>query len=236
MNETEALLVRVMDVIAQRFDKHAVLRGGMVLRVLGCERLTNDVDYVFVPFASKKDVVVEILSALRSIDGAAVTHTLNSKCLRVVLKRNDVSVQIEIKTSKDVPISLVSNRELARLYGLPPRLIPVVDYPVTLADRMAAWNERRLVRDVYDIWFYLRMGVQPDRNTLEKRLARPVYSRLVHKNDYFKGKTADEFFSFLRENIQSLTDKEIASTLSDYLSTDELVGLAMRFRAELATL
>lgn len=34
MNATEAFLVEVMDVIAERFDKHAVLRGGMVLRVL----------------------------------------------------------------------------------------------------------------------------------------------------------------------------------------------------------
>jgi hypothetical protein len=55
MNEVEQLLVEVMDVIARRFDKRAVLRGGMVLRVLGCERMTNDVDYVFVPYASKKD-------------------------------------------------------------------------------------------------------------------------------------------------------------------------------------
>jgi hypothetical protein len=101
---------------------------------------------------------------------------------------------------------------------------------------MAAWNERRLVRDVYDIWFYLRMGVHPDKNTLEKRLAKPVYSRLVHKNEYFTGKTTDEFFLFLREQIQSLSDKVITATLSDYLSADELVGLAMRFRAELAKL
>lgn len=236
MNDIEALLVEVMDVIARRFDKHAVLRGGMVLRVLGCERLTNDVDYVFVPFASKKDIMHDLLEALRDIEGAVLTHSMNSKCLRITLSRNGVAVQIEVKTSKEVPVSWVSNRDLARRYGQPPRLIPVVDYPVALADKMAAWNERRLVRDLYDIWFYLRMGVRPDRATLEKRLDKPAYSRRLKATDHFKGKTRDEFFSFLRQAVLSLTDKDIGAELSDYLPTEEMAGLAMRFRVELAKL
>jgi predicted nucleotidyltransferase component of viral defense system len=236
MNQTEALLVEVMDVIAERFDQHAVLRGGMVLRVLGCERMTNAVDYVFVPFASKKDVVDDLLTALHDVEGAAVTHTLNSKCLRIVLTRKEVAVQIEVKTALDIPRSVVSNRELARLYGWPPRLVSVVDYPVALADKMAAWNERRLVRDVYDIWFYLRMGVRPDEATLKKRLAKPDYSRLVRKVDHFNGKTVSDFYAFLREAVIGLNDDDIEAELSDYLPPAEWAGLAMHFRAELAKL
>lgn len=236
MNATEALLVEVMDVIAERFDKHAVLRGGMVLRVLGCERLTNDVDYVFVPFASKKDVVAEVLSALHRLEGVVIAHSLNSKCLRVALSRNEVAVQIEIKTAKEIRTSLVSNRYLARSYGRPPRIIPVLDYPVALAEKMAAWNERRLIRDLYDIWFYLRMGVSPDVPTLEKRLAKPEYSRRIKQSDRFKGKTAAVFYTYLREAAQTLTDESIQVELSDYLPAEEIAGLAMRFRAELVKL
>ncbi len=234
MNPTEALLAQIMDVIAVRFDKRAVLRGGMVLRVLGCERLTNDVDYLFVPYASKKDVVEEVLAALANIETASIRHSMNSKCLRIVLTRDQVSVQIEIKTAADVPTQLVSNREMARQYGLPPRLLPVVDYPVALADKMAAWNERRLVRDVYDIFFYLRMGIRPDHAVLEKRLAKPVYSRLVRKADQFTGRTIEEFLSFLRANVEKLSDQTITVSLRDYLPEDELAGLSMRLRAELA--
>ncbi len=236
VNEIEALLATAMDVIARRFDKHAVLRGGMVLRVLGCERLTNDVDYVFVPFASKKDISDELVGALQGIEGASVTHSMNSKCLRIVVSRRDVAVQIEVKTSKDIPVRVVSNRELARQYGLPPRLIPVVDYPVALADKMAAWNERRLVRDLYDIWFYLRMGVQPDRTLLEKRLAKPAYSRLVKSSSYFNGRTVEDFYAFLREAAQQLTESQVEAELSDYLPVEELAGMAMRIRAALVRL
>ncbi len=46
----QQLLARVLDLFAQKFDRKAVLRGGMVLRVLGSPRLTNDLDYVFVPY------------------------------------------------------------------------------------------------------------------------------------------------------------------------------------------
>ena len=45
-NKEQELLARVLDVFAQKFDKQAVLRGGMVLRILGSPRFTNDLDYV----------------------------------------------------------------------------------------------------------------------------------------------------------------------------------------------
>lgn len=235
-NEIEQLLVEVMDVIARRFDKRAVLRGGMVLRVLGCERMTNDVDYVFVPYASKKDVVDELLTALRGMEGVTLNHALNSKCLRVSISRGEVAVQAEIKTAREVPVSLVSNRELARRYGWPPRLIPVLDYPVALADKMAAWNERRLMRDLYDVWFYLRMGVRPCPSTLMKRLKKPVYSRRIPATDYFNGKSVESFYDFMRQYLVTLTDKDLEAELSDYLSPIEMTGLVMRMRAEFAKL
>ena len=38
IEKEQQLLARVLDLFAQRFDKKAVLRGGMVLRVLGSPR------------------------------------------------------------------------------------------------------------------------------------------------------------------------------------------------------
>ena len=236
MKKQEAMLARVIDQFAARFDKRAVLRGGMVLRVLGCERMTNDVDYVFVPFRSKKDVLDEVLEALREIPGAEIRHSMNSKCLRLVVTVDSVSIQIEIKTAMEMPVAALSNRSLAQVHGLPPRLIAVVDYPYALADKMAAWNERRLVRDVHDIWFYLKMGVRPDARRLSARLAKPVYSRLVPPDERFPGGGMTAFFRFLSERVQALDDRVIAESLQDFLPPDELPGLSMRFRAEMAKL
>jgi len=236
MIKEEALLVRVMDLFARKFDRKAVLRGGMGLRILGCERMTNDLDYVFMPFKSKKDIVENVISALKEIEGAKIEYSLNSKCLRVVLKVDDTSIQIEAKVAMEVAVQTVSNRELAIKFNLQPRLIPVVEYSVALANKMAAWNERRLMRDVYDIWFYLTMGIKPDIKTLKERLRKPSYSRLVRKEDYFKGAGIELFYDFLKTNIRDITDKDIEKSLGDYLKKEDIAGLSMKFRAELAKL
>ena len=125
---------------------------------------------------------------------------------------------------------------MPRALSLPPRMIRVTDYSVALANKLAAWNERRLIRDLYDIWFFLQMGVSPDRKTLETRLRKPVYSRLVKKKDRFSGVTIADFYEFLRKYASRLTDSDIQEELSDYLPREEMEGLAMQIRAALTKL
>jgi predicted nucleotidyltransferase component of viral defense system len=234
--DEQALLAKVMDLFARKFDKRAILRGGMVLRILGSPRLTNDLDYVFVPYKSKKDIIPGILDCLKSIEGATVDHTINSKCLRIVVATDQATIQIELKVAMQVMTSTTSTKLFSPQFNLPPRIIHVVDYSVAMADKMAAWNERRLIRDVYDIWFFIQMNVSPDIPTLESRLKSPCYSRLVSHVDYFTGETPHEFYDFLRAKVALLSDKEIAEALSDYLPLEETVGLAMMFRSALARL
>ena len=234
-NEQE-LLALVLERIAETFGKRAVLRGGMVLRILGSPRFTNDLDYWFVPYKSKKDIVPEILACLEGIEGAAVRHSLNSKCLRVVLRRGGTTVQVEAKAAMEAPSTAASTRLFSRQFGLPPRVIPVAEHSAALADKLAAWNERRLVRDLFDIWFFLRMGVRPDTKVLEARLRKPAYSRLVKSADRFSGRTAGEFYEFLRRHTAKLTDEEIERSMADYLPPEEITGLAMQIRAATAEL
>ena len=51
---TEELLAWIIDFFATCFGNSAILKGGMSLRLLHSPRYTNDVDYVFIPFDSKK--------------------------------------------------------------------------------------------------------------------------------------------------------------------------------------
>ncbi|MEI7828015.1 MAG: nucleotidyl transferase AbiEii/AbiGii toxin family protein [Euryarchaeota archaeon] len=236
IGKEQQLLARVLDLFAQTFDKKAVLRGGMVLRVLGSPRLTNDLDYVFVPYKSKKDIVDEIITCLQSIKGAIVTYTLNSKCLRVVLSVEQATIQIEAKVALEVQTTTTSTRLFSSRFDLPPRIIHIVDIGVALANKMAAWNERRLVRDLYDIWFFLQMNAVPDKATLEERLRKPVYSPLARKKDQFSGTTCGEFCDFLRTRAADLSDKDIANELADYLPPQEITGLSLLFRAALTKL
>jgi len=236
IEKEQALLAQVVDLIARTFDKKAILRGGMVLRILGSERLTNDIDYVFVPYRSKKDIVGEIVKCLKSIEGAVVEYSLNSKCLRAVVTVDQTTIQVEAKVALEMRTAMASTRLFSPRFNLPRRIIPVVDHSVALANKMAAWNERRLIRDLYDIWFYLQMQVVPDAETLRSRLRRPCYSKLVKKEDHFVGGTVNEFYDFLRAQAAGLSDDDIRKAMADYLPPDETVGLAMLIRAALARL
>jgi len=68
----EHLLVFVMDRLAECLTTHAILKGGMVLRLTNSPRATNDLDYVLVPFKSKKDIVDLVLGCLKGL--------LNNNC------------------------------------------------------------------------------------------------------------------------------------------------------------
>jgi hypothetical protein len=101
---------------------------------------------------------------------------------------------------------------------------------------MAAWNERRLIRDIYDIWFLLQMNAKPDETTLEERLAKPVYSTLVKKRNHFPGRTCRDFYDYIREQVAVLSDEQINNELSAFLPPAEAKGLSLMFRAALAKL
>ena len=55
-SEIESLLSAIITLFADEFGSGAILRGGMVLRLLDSPRLTNDLDYLFVPFKSKNEI------------------------------------------------------------------------------------------------------------------------------------------------------------------------------------
>jgi predicted nucleotidyltransferase component of viral defense system len=236
IEKEQELLAEIVDLFAQKFAEKAILRGGMVLCMLGSPRLTNDLDYIFVPYSSKKDIVDEVIKALHTMGNVTVSHSMNSKCLRILITREHTTVQVEAKVAKEIQTATTSTRLFSPKYNFPPRLISVAEYSVALAHKMAAWNERRLVRDLYDIFFYIQMGISYDHLTLKQRLLKQNYSTLVKKDDYFKGKELSEFIEFLREATQKLSDKDIDKELSDYLPSNEIPGLAMQIRASLVKL
>lgn len=233
IEKQQALIAKTIDLLIQKFGNRAVLRGGMALRILGSPRFTNDIDMLFIPYKSKKDIVPEIIECLRAMPDCEMSHSLNSKCLRIVLTSGDTSIQVEAKAAMQAETAIASTRLIARPLNLPPRMLHVADHSVALANKMAAWNERRLIRDLYDICFFLQMNIRPDIKTLESRLKKPAYSKMVKSKDHFKGNTIAEFFELLQKYAAQLSDEEITTALSDYLPPEETVGLAMQFRVTL---
>lgn len=226
IESNEGLMVWIMTALADTLEAHAILKGGMVLRLLDCPRHTNDLDYVFVPYDSKKTIVPLIERALRSLDGATWSHALHSTSVRFLVSYQQYSTQIEANVASTCATEPLSTSVLARPAQQTPRVIRVMRLDLALAHKMGAWNERGLMRDLYDIYFlHTTLGKMPDLPTLNGRLARVRYAKNVSRAGKPKTMTLQELCHKLRDAVQTLDAKAVAQQLGDYLTPTEYAGL-----------
>lgn len=226
----DGLFLWILHRFAEAFEAKAILKGGIELRLFDCPRSTTDVDYVFVPFRSKNDVRDRIEAVLREIDGAEVHVAVHSKMIRASLRVDGVAVQIEANVAMECPSQPLATAEFARSQGQPSRLVRVMAPDCALAHKLAAWNERRLLRDLYDAYFLtVRIGAKPDLSILAKRLAR-----IESRHPAVRGRRkmrASELAAELRAEVEAIPDKRVREELAPLLPPDELAGLIPRIRS-----
>lgn len=231
----DGLFLWIMHRFAEVFEEHAVLKGGMALRLLDCPRQTVDIDYVFVPFSSKKPVADVVRRVLGEIEDAEVDIRLHSKMLRARLRVDEVAIVIEANVAEQCASIPVSTAGLARSVGRPAQVVRIMSPSTALAHKLAAWNERRLARDLYDCAFLVGQArVEPDLGVLDARLAK-VESRLPA----LKGRrtmTHGELAAALGETVAQLSDAQLRQELAGLLPVEELAGLALRIRVAVTRL
>lgn len=228
----DALFLWVMHRFAERFAKHAVLKGGMALRLRECPRTTNDIDYVFVPFGSKNDVVDDIRSALAELPDAMLEVEVHSEMIRAHLQLDDAAIQVEATVAADCPSEPIPTADYARSLGHPSQIVRVMTADVALAQKLAAWNERRLLRDLYDAWFlHVRVGAMPDLPVLLQRLAK-IESRIPRLRRR-RRMSQGEFAAELRAELETLDQERVEAELAPVLPPAEAVALGTRLRAGL---
>lgn len=231
----DGLFLWVLHRFSEVFEEHAVLKGGIALRLFECPRATNDIDYVFVPFRSKTAVVGRLQEVLGEIEGAQVEVATHSKMVRADLRVDGASIQIEVNVDLDCPVMAVPTTAFATAQGQPARLVRVMRLDCALAHKLAAWNERRLLRDLYDAYFLTaRLGAAPDLRILDKRLLR-IESRLPRMAKR-KRMTRAELAAELRQGIADASDRALRDELEPVLPATELVGLLPRIRAAVVRL
>src|SRR3989338_1930318 len=108
INSNEGLMVWIMNRLSEIANEQAILKGGMVLRLLDCPRYTNDLDYVFVPFRSKKEIVPILENLSKELEGAQTNYNLHSTSLRFIIKYKNFSAQIEANASNECKTTSLS--------------------------------------------------------------------------------------------------------------------------------
>ena len=231
---SDALLLWILHRFSEVFAHTAVVKGGMALRMSGCPRSTTDIDYVFVPFESKRDIARDVRSTLAELeeDGALIDISLNSRMLRATVELDSARVQVEASVALECPSEPMSTAELAAPLGELPRVVRVMSPGHALAHKLAAWNERRLHRDLFDVYFLkTRLGAEPDRDVLRARLER-VESRLPELRKT-KAMTLEQFAAALTQAVEQLERASMEAELRPLLPASELVGLLPRLRSAL---
>lgn len=228
---TEALLAWIVDFFADKFGNSAILKGGMSLRLMHSPRYTNDVDYIFIPFDSKKDAKSLVEGALSQVDGLKFELTMNSKALRIVVDFGGQSAQIEINTEKECPSIPMSSSLLTTPYGRPARIVRVMEPGVAFAHKIAAWNERELMRDLYDIYQYESLfRSSPRMDILLQRLKKArSYRNIV------AAKSLEALVEKMRRVADNMTEDSFAE-LVPLLDSTELAGLSFRMRPAIIAL
>ncbi len=234
MNMDE-LMLWVMHSLSDAFREHAILKGGMHMMLLSSERATNDLDYVFVPFESKMEIVDQLHEVLRELPEVKIEKSLHSNCGRFLVSRGDTSVQIEFNVSTNVPSEPVTTELLAKKTKSLPRVIRVMSKEVAMAHKLAAWNERRLARDLYDIYFwYAQVGALPDHEVLKSRLEK-ISSRLP-KMRKIKSMSPSEFWTLFSEELDTLDEEDFTTELRPLLPAEKIEGLFMVLKSKLLQL
>lgn len=228
---TEALLSWIVDFFAQKFGNSAILKGGMSLRLMHSPRYTNDVDYIFIPFDSKKNAKTLVEEALSLVEGLKYNTTMNSKALRIIVDYAGQQAQIEINVEMECPSIPMSSSLLSTPYGYPARIIRVMEPGVAFAHKIAAWNERELMRDLYDVYQYESLfRTAPNMEILYKRLK----SARSYKN-VVAAKNIGALVEKMRKCAESLTESSF-SELVPLLDAVELAGLSFRMRPSILAL
>jgi hypothetical protein len=231
----ERLFLWIMHRFTEVFGHRAILKGGMALRLYDCPRSTTDIDYVFAPFHSKREIVTDVKKTLAELEGASVDVDLHSKMLRATVELEGASIQIEVSVALECTSVPMATAGFARSLGQSSHVVRVLSPGLALAHKLAAWNERRLGRDLYDVYFlFARIGVAPDRGALTARLAA-IESRVPALRKT-RSMTFVEFAAELRSAAANLQDEDLQAELGTFLPENESAGLLPRIRSAMVGL
>ena len=228
----EGFLIWIVGFFGSSFQHHAILKGGMVLRLLDSPRSTNDADFVFVPYANRKEILDDVRRALGTVEGLEWSDRIDSRAWRILLKYGAWQAQVEITVAASCPSIPLSTAPLARLHGQTGAIVRVMDLPVALSHKLAAWNERRLWRDVHDLWFLHSLrNIDLDLPTLAARL-----EHVVPRRGKPRSMTFDELSLELRRAADEVDATKVLVELGDTLPSSDFAGIEQRLATTLSRL
>ncbi len=224
MEPIEELLVRIMNLLADEFKGKLILKGGMLIRLLGSPRETQDLDYAWIRTKRRAQFAKEIEKALKKLGNINIENILeNSRGVVIdgldLDNKNKFKIEINVVKNINLPPETRNTARLADKYSLEGRMISTMALPENFSHKIAAAMERGLARDFYDI-MELEGITSFDDQTLSERFAKLE----INRKKPIKV-TPKEGAKLLRDRMQSLSAEQIRQELSTWLTPERLVGI-----------
>ncbi|MBU0506002.1 nucleotidyl transferase AbiEii/AbiGii toxin family protein [bacterium] len=209
INRKEKLLLKIIHLLSQKYKNKAILKGGMLLRLLNSPRHTQDVDYIFVDIDSRKIVAQEINKLLLKEKIQVKNTQLNSRGIIMEACEEDITALIEISV-KDKPYATPEQKStfvLANSFQLPAHVITVMSPAEAFAHKISACLERDSLRDFYDLSLFEPL-TSFDKKTLKARLTCLAINRRKPISITFKAAA-----KLLSEKTHKLTQDKLEREL-----------------------
>lgn len=221
-------LLKVIHGIASKFGPSAVLKGGMSLRLQGIPRSTVDADFSFKPFKKKTPFSKDLLYVMNALCDREVSYLSDSKEIQVSGMVEGVKVVVEASAhAKDFEPQPMDTTFLSSQYNLPAAVVSVMPNGMGFSNKLGAWFDRRLSRDLYDIYVYYEiLKSEPDQEILKERILKPNFVRLVKSRP--KLNSIELFLELLREECEAKGETQIELELEGIIEERERKGVGKR--------
>lgn len=230
MKSPEALLIRVINELAEKFKDQLVLKGGMLLRLYQSPRFTQDVDFVWISGDSKKILKTQLLQVLEKMDGIQIKRTdVNSRgiFLEVSDGKEIALIEINVLPKISLPAEPVSTALLSHPHSLGGRIVSAMALPEAFSHKIAASLERGVIRDLFDLSQLEAMGPF-DREVLKERFAKLSINRAKPIAITFAQATHR-----LKERMEGLTQEKIEIELYPLLPPHYHPGILSIIKASM---
>lgn len=231
MDHREELLLKVIHLMAEKFKDRIVLEGGMLLRLLGCPRSTQDVDCILLSDESKKILAERITRALAALEGVRVEEvSLNSRGIFIRLSSGgpeDITAMLEVSVAAaiNLPTDHLSTVALANTYSQRGRIVTTMALPEAFANKIASALERDTLRDLYDLFIFEPLCAF-DKATLARRLRALSIGRKKPKATSFP-----EAAAMLKERADRITARAVREELAPLLPPRQAEGIETIIKA-----
>lgn len=227
---SEKFLAEIINYLAKTRREELILKGGMLLRLTGSPRRTNDLDYAWQKVGSRKPFAKSLQKDLENLDGVKVLPIeLNSRGIFINIIHEPTgqtaSIEINVVNTINQPVEQMTTERLADKYNLEIEVVTTMAASEAFANKIAASIERDVVRDLYDLSQFQPLGPF-DEKTLRERLDNLCINQAKPKKVSFK-----EAAKLLQDKLDALTSQRINLELKEMMDEKRLIGLDRIIRA-----